>query len=122
MSISKTRFYQILGIHHFKQAHTADGSTITYKLTEPVTRKRKTETRAFADINGKEPLEPAPPLLDVPDLYRHGKRCSTCGKIRKPSEFSPNRVRGKVYLKAKCKFCRSEEAFTMRHNFPTMYR
>lgn len=115
MAISKTRFYAILGIHHFKAAHTPDGSLITYKLTEPVTRKRKTETQAFGNANNKVPLEPAPPLLDCPDLYRYGKLCSKCRKLRKPSEFSPERKRGKVYLKAKCKFCRAEETFNEYH-------
>lgn len=123
MAISATRFWQIIGVKHFKAAHTADGSLITYQQQkEVVSRTRKTETRAFADANGKRPLEPAPPLLDIPDLYRHGKKCNTCGKLRKPSEFSPQRMRGKVYLKAKCKYCRAEEAYTMRHNFPTMLR
>lgn len=116
MTISKTRFYAILGIQHFKAAHTPDGSLITYTLqSQAVTRPRKTETRAFGNANGRQPLEAAPPLLDIPDLYRHGKKCNTCGKLRKPSEFSPERKRGKVYLKSKCKFCRSEEAFNEYH-------
>lgn len=114
MPTKRTRFTQILGPSHFKKEK---GGYITYASSsgENVTARRKTEKQAFQDASGAVPLEPAPPLLDIPDIYTNGKKCSRCRKLRKPSDFRFQQRRGKVYLQSWCKHCEAEWKYLQRH-------
>jgi hypothetical protein len=79
-----------------------------------ISTKRNTEDIGFSIGRGNKPPVVGNPFY-IPDLYTDVKKCSRCQKWRKPEMFSPQKRRGKVYLRSWCKHCEAEYKYQQYH-------
>lgn len=110
-SMSKTRYYKILGKAHFKQAAQREDGLITHETPsdDVVSHQRETERLAFESASRKKPEEVPSPNREHYDA-NDGKKCSNCKRWHKLIYFRTKRIRGVLYYESWCNFCCAEYA------------
>lgn len=129
MSSKAVAFAKVLGRILDREDFIGRAGKITRKPVNPsavgqsvISTPRHVENEAFEHGRGKKYPDPTDPKEPPdsnpfyrPNLYTDVKKCSQCKRFRRPSEFSPQRRRGKVYLQSICKFCKAENIYRIRH-------